>query len=222
MSAEGELLVRSDCMFNGYLGDPEKTATALIDGWCHTGDAVNIDERGHLLFLDRMEHMGELSSGIKYSPQYIEGRLRFSPYIKDALVCGPPDKDYVTAIITIDFDNVGKWAEDRHITYTTFTDLSQKEPVAELIKKDVEKVNRILPEGARIRRFVSLHKEFDPDESELTRTRKLRREFVENKYNYLIEGMYSGSPVITTEASVTYRDGRKGVIKTEIKVRTME
>ncbi len=133
----GELLVRSDCMFSGYLKNPEKTASALVDGWLHTGDAVNINEKGHLIFLDRLVDMGELKSGAKYAPQYIEGRLRFSPYIKDAMVVGGKDKDFVSAIINMDFAMVGKWAERHKIPYTTFVDLSQKEEVAELIEKDL-------------------------------------------------------------------------------------
>jgi len=221
ISAEGELLVKSDCMFNGYLGDPEKTATTLIDGWCHTGDAVNIDERGHLLFLDRMEHMGELSSGIKYSPQYIEGRLRFSPYIKDAMVIGGKDKEFVSAVVNIDFVMAGKWAEHHHIPYTTFVDLSQKKEVAELIQKDLVRVNGYLPESARVRRFALLHKEFDPDEAELTRTRKLRRGFMEDRYKDLISAIYGEKDEINVNAQVTYRDGRKGVVTTTLKVRSI-
>src|SRR4030042_106900 len=176
ITKEGELLVSSDCMFTGYHKNQEKTATTLIDGWCHTGDAVNLSEQGHIIFMDRLEHMGILKSGAKYAPQYIEGRLRFSPYIKDAMVIGGKDKDYVSAIINIDFAMVGKWAERRRIPYTTFVDLSQKKEVADLVRQDLERVNGYLPEPSRVRKFVLLHKEFDPDEAELTRTRKLRRE----------------------------------------------
>jgi len=216
---EGELLVSSDCMFTGYHKDPEKTATTLIDGWCHTGDAVNINEEGHLIFMDRLEHMGELSSGAKYAPQYIEGRLRFSPYIKDAMVIGGKNKEFVSAIINIDFAMVGKWAERNHIPYTTFVDLSQKKEVADLVQKDLVRVNSYLPELARVRRFVLMHKEFDPDEAELTRTRKLRREFMEERYKDLINAMYKNGQEIKVEAPVTYRDGRKGIVTTAIKVR---
>jgi long-chain acyl-CoA synthetase len=218
---EGELLVRSDRMFRGYHKDPEKTATTLIDGWCSTGDAVNIDESGHVIFLDRLEHMSELSSGIKYAPQYIEGRLRFSPYIKDAMVIGGRDKDFVSALINIDFTMVGKWAERNHLPYTTFVDLSQKDEVAALVQKDLVRVNSYLPELARVRKFVLMHKEFDPDEAELTRTRKLRREFMEERYKDLVKGIYSDSKEIKVEAAVTYRDGRKGTVTTGIKVRTI-
>lgn len=218
---EGELLVRSDCMFSGYYKNPEKTAAALCNGWLRTGDAVNINEKGDLIFLDRLDHMGELRSGTRYAPQYIEGRLRFSPYIKDAMVVGGKDKDFVSAIINMDFTMVGKWAERRRIPYTTFVDLSQKQEVAELIEKDLVRVNSYLPEAARVRKFVLLHKEFDPDESELTRTRKLRREFVEERYRDLIGGIYGGVDEVKVEASVTYRDGRKGTVATGIKVRTV-
>ena len=218
---EGELLVRSDCMFSGYHKDPEKTAASLIGGWCHTGDAVHIDETGHLIFLDRLEHMGELSSGIKYAPQYIEGRLRFSPYIKDAMVIGGKDKEFVSAIINIDFAMVGKWAERNGIPYTTFVDLSQRQEVADLVQKDLVRVNGYLPEPARVRKFVLMHKEFDPDEAELTRTRKLRRDFMEHRYQELINTIYQGEKEINVKAPVTYRDGRTGIVTTSIKVRTV-
>jgi len=218
---EGELLVRSDCMFLGYHKDPQKTAATLIDGWCHTGDAVNIDDRGHMIFMDRLDHMGELSSGIKYAPQYIEGRLRFSPYIKDAMVIGGKDKDFVSAILNIDFAMVGKWAERNQLPYTTFVDLSQKKEVADLVQKDLVRVNSYLPEPARVRKFVLMHKEFDPDEAELTRTRKLRREFMQERYKDLIGRIYSGGEEIKVETAVTYRDGRKGMVTTGIKVRTV-
>jgi len=215
----GELLVRNNCLFNGYHRDDKKTVETLVDGWCHTGDAVNIDDDGHLLFIDRMDHLGQLRSGIKYAPQYIEGRLRFSPYIKDAMVIGGKDKDFVSAIINIDFGMVGKWAERHHIPYTTFVDLSQKEEVADLIRKDLLRVNGFLSEPARVQRFVLLHKEFDADEAELTRTRKIRREFMEERYKELIESTYSNGQEINVKAPVTYRDGRKGFVSTSIRVR---
>ncbi len=218
---EGELLVRSGSMFSGYHNNPQKTAEVLIDGWCHTGDAVNINEKGHLIFMDRIDHMGELRSGIKYAPQYIEGRLRFSPYIKDAMVIGGKDRDYVAAIVNIDFTMVGKWAEKHHIPYTTFVDLSQKDEIADLIQKDLRRVNSYLPESSRTRKFVLMHKEFDADEAELTRTRKLRREFMEARYTDLISAIYQNKDDIQITAPVTYRDGRKGNVTTSIKIRTV-
>ncbi len=217
----GELLVKSDCTFTEYYKDPEKTKGVLINGWCHTGDAVNINDLGHLIFMDRLEHMGELASGTKYAPQYIEGRLRFSPYIKDAMVIGGKHREYVSAIVNIDFAVVSKWAEHNHIPFTTFVDLSQKEEVANLVQKDLARVNSYLPEAARVSKFVLLHKEFDPDEAELTRTRKIRREFMEQRYKDLLGAMYNNKESVTVEAPVTYRDGRKGVVATAIKIRSI-
>ena len=217
----GELLVRSDSMFSGYYKDPAKTAAVLVDGWYHTGDAVNIDEDGHLVYLDRLEHVGELSSGVKYAPQYIESQLRFSPYIKNAIVIGGRDRDFVSAILNVDFAVLAKWAEHHGVAYTTFADLSQKAAVADLVREDLLRVNSYLPEPARVKKFVLLHKEFDPDEAELTRTRKLRRAFIEERYRDLIGTIYRGGGEIQVEVPVTYRDGRKGVISTAIKVRSV-
>jgi len=218
VSGEGELLVRSDCTFTAYLGEPEKTSRIKKDGWVHTGDAVNISDKGHLIFLDRLEHMGSLVSGARYAPQYIEGRLRFSPYIKDAMVIGGKDKSFVATMINIDFAMVGKWAERNGITYTTFVDLSQKQEVADLVRKDLLRVNSYLPELSRVKRYMLLHKEFDPDESELTRTRKLRREFMEMRYKPVIDAIYGGEDSLKVDASVTYRDGRKGNVSTVIRI----
>ena len=219
LTDEGELLVRSDCLFKEYHKDPEKTAAVVVNGWCRTGDAVNINDEGHLIFMDRLEHMGELASGTRYAPQYIEGRLRFSPYIKDAMVVGGKDREFVCAMVNMDFAMVGKWAERNGIPYTTFVDLSQKKEVADLVQKDLIRVNSYLPEASRVKNFVLLHKEFDPDESELTRTRKLRRDFMEQRYKDLIDAMYSDKDSVIVEALITYRDGRKGAVSTAIKVR---
>jgi long-chain acyl-CoA synthetase len=162
--------------------------------------------------------MGTLANGAKYAPQYIEGRLRFSPYIKDAMVVGGKDKSFVAAMINIDFAMVGKWAERKGIAYTTFVDLSQRPEVADLIKNDLVRVNRYLPELSRVRRYVLLHKEFDPDEAELTRTRKLRREFMEIRYRPVIDAVYGNGDSLIVDASVTYRDGRKGTVSTAIRI----
>jgi long-chain acyl-CoA synthetase len=222
LTDEGELLVRSECMFTCYLKNEKKTAETFVEGWCHTNDAVNIDDEGHLVFLDRLEHLGVLSSGVKYAPQYIEGRLRFSPYIKDAMVVGGKDKSFVSAVININFSMVGKWAERHRVPYTTFVDLSQKSGVADLVRQDLVRVNSYLPEQARVKKFVLMHKEFDPDEAELTRTRKLRREFVEKKYEELIRAMYEDVEEVPIQANVTYRDGRQGTVSTTIKVREVQ
>jgi long-chain acyl-CoA synthetase len=137
------------------------------------------------------------------------------------MVIGGKDKDFVSAMVNIDFAMVGKWAENNRIPYTTFVDLSQKKEVADLLHKDLVRVNKLLPEGARVKKFVSLHKEFDPDEAELTRTRKLRRGFMEERYKQIIDGMYSSEDEVKVEAPVTYRDGRKGVVTTALKIRAV-
>lgn len=218
ISEEGEVWVRSDVIFDGYHKQPEETAKIVQDGWVKTGDAGLFDEDGHLIILDRMKDMLTLRGGEKYSPTYIENRLKFSPYVKDAMVLGGENRDFVFAIINIDFDNVGRWAEKNGISYTTFVDLSQKEEVYELIQKDVERVNKDLPLKARVKKFSLLHKEFDPDEGELTKTRKLRRAFLENRYRAMIEAAYAGQERVATEAEVKYRDGRTAMICTEIKI----
>jgi long-chain acyl-CoA synthetase len=163
-----------------------------------------------------------LKGGRKFSPQYAEIRLRFSPYVKDVLTVGGGDKDFVTCVVNIDLDNVGRWAEARRIPYTTFTDLSQKPEVIDLIKKDIQRVNKALPDFARIKQFANLHREFDADEAELTRTRKIKRTFVEERYKDLIGALYGGVGELAVEAPITYRDGRKGTIKTAIKVNSLE
>jgi long-chain acyl-CoA synthetase len=223
VSTIGEILLKTDSMFVGYYRDPDgRKGKVDSGGWFHTGDFGHINENGHLIVIDRLGDLKELGHGEKYSPQFTEVRLRFSPYIRDAVVVGGERHGYVTVIINIDFDNVAQWAEANHISYTTFLDISQRDEVAELIKKDITDVNRVLPEGARVRRFVCLHKEFDPDEAELTRTRKIRRSFVERRYENIITGMYSPVSEVPVESEVTYQDGRKSVIRASVKVRTID
>jgi long-chain acyl-CoA synthetase len=222
ISDEGEILVQSDYAFTGFYKNPEATAKALKDGWWYSGDAGHIDDKGHVIFMDRLSELGELKSGMKYAPQYVESGLRFSTYIKDAMAIGDKTKDYVTAIIIVDFENVGRWAEINRVPYTTFTDLSQKEEVAQLIHSDVERVNKGLPPYAQIKKYALLHKEFDPDEADLTRTRKLKREALERRYLLLIDAMYGGKQECPVEAEITYQDGRKGVLKTSLKIRSVD
>ena len=155
-------------------------------------------------------------------PQDIESRLKFSPYIKDAWILAGSGREYASAIIIIDHENVGPWADRRKVTYTTFSDLAQKPEVYELVKQEIVKVNRGLPAGCRVRKYVNLHKEFDPDEAELTRNRKLRRAFVEERYCGLIEAIYGDKTEVTIETRVRYRDGRAGMIKTGIRIKSVE
>jgi long-chain acyl-CoA synthetase len=224
---EGEICLGGPNIFTGYYKNQEATNNALRvdeDGirWFSTGDAGYIDDDGHLIYLDRLKDMMELASGEKFSPQFIEGRFKFSPYIRDVMTVGGPDKDYVSALISIDFENVGRWAEKRHMPYTTFVDLSQKPEVYDLILNDVKSVNITLPEGARIKKFVLMHKEFDADESEMTRTRKLRRGFLTDRYQEMIAKIYAGEETVSVSAVVRYQDGREGVIETAVRIMNLK
>ncbi|MEW6350944.1 MAG: AMP-binding protein [Thermodesulfobacteriota bacterium] len=223
VSDEGEILVRSDYCFTGFYRNPAATSEALIEGWWHSGDAGTIDEKGHLIFMDRVSELGRLRSGDKFSPQYIESGLRFSTYIRDAMAVGDQSRDYVTAIIIIDFENVGRWAEKNRIPYTTFTDLSQKAEVAQLIRFDVDRVNGSLPQVAQVRKYALLHKEFDADEEDLTRTRKLKRGSLAKRYSALVEALYDDrKDEVEVDAEITYQDGRKARLRTGLKIHSMQ
>jgi long-chain acyl-CoA synthetase len=207
ISPDGELLIRGH-LFSGYYRDPEKTQKVLQAGWLYTGDAAYINNNGQLVFLDKILALRRLPDGNTYAPQHIEAKLKFSPYIKDAVVVGgQKNKTYVSAVINIDYAAVGDWAKKHHITYTSFSHLSQQPEVASLISKHVCQVNDLLPESCRVRKFVLLHKELDPDDGELTRSGKLRRDFFENRYVHLINAIYEDREQVYTEARVTYRDG---------------
>jgi len=221
ISDTGELLSRGDTIFKGYYKDPEATAKALKDGWLHSGDAGIIDDDGQIIIIDRMEDVMKLADGSKFSPQLIENKLKFSPYIIDAVVIGQ-DKPFITSMISIDMGNVGKWAENNQIPYTTFTDLSQKEEIYALIGKEVAKTNESLPKVARIRRFVLLYKELDADDDELTRTRKVRRKFVAGRYKELIDALYGDKEDIAIEADIKYRDGKAYRMKTAVKIKKLD
>ena len=212
-SDAGEIVIRTPNMFSGYFKDEQSTKEKIIDGWYHTGDSGYLDKDGHLIVMDRMEDLLNLAGGQKFSPQYCEIRLRFSAYLKDVLV-----EDYIGALINIDLNNVGLWAEKNHVPYTTFTDLSQKTKVIELARQEIAKINEKLPEHTRIKKFINLHKEFDPDEAEMTRTRKLRRTFVEEHFKQMIDAIYGSGDEIEVTSQITYRDGRTGVTKSIIKV----
>jgi len=219
---DGEIIYRQPGIFLGYYKDPDKTAEVLKDGWFYSGDSGSITEDGHIVFLDRVEDLVELASGDKLAPQFIESRLRFSPYIKDAWVLAGPDRAYASVIIIIDYESVGRWAGERRIAYTTFTELSQKPEVYQLVKQDIDRINSTLPPGIRVKKYVNLHKELDPDEAELTRTRKLRKAFMEERYRELINAIYSNKTEVPVEAQVRYRDGRIGTIKTTLSIQSVE
>lgn len=215
-----EILVRTKAQFKGYYKNPEKTGEAIdTDGWYYTGDAGYFDEKtGHLIYLERVKDLIELSSGEKFSPQYIEGRVKFSPYVQDMMTIGGWDMDFVSAIIIIDFQNVSRWAEKNGIAFTTYVDLSQKTEIYEIIREEIARVNESLPDYSRVKRFVILHKEFDADEAELTRTRKLRRGALQQKYADLLEAIYGDQREVKVVAEVKYRDGRTGTVETELRV----
>lgn len=218
ISEDGEILIRSRSVFKGYYKMEDKTREVIDeDGWLHTGDMGYIDEDGHLVVIDRLKDVLTLSDGTKFSPQYIENKLKFSPYIKEAVVIGH-NRPYLTAIINIDMENVGKWAEKRMISYTSYMDLSQKDEVLELIKSIIKKVNNELPKNARIKKFISLYKELHADDEELTRTRKVRRRIIQEKYKDLIDAMYSDSKTYEAKIKIRYEDGREKIIKTKIKI----
>ena len=217
---DGEIQIGGPTVFQGYYNNPEATAEAVVeeDGerWFRTGDAGHIDEDGHLIYLDRLKDMITLANGERYAPQFIEGRLKFSPYILDVMAVGGPAQAYVTALIIINFDNVSSWAERQGIAFTTFADLAQKAEVSELVRQAVEEVNTDLPLTSRVERFVLMHKEFDADESEMTRSRKLRRDVLYERYAEMIEMMYAGQERIQVQTPVRYQDGSEGLIETEL------
>jgi long-chain acyl-CoA synthetase len=217
ISEEGEILSRSAGLFAGYYKDPAATADAVRDGWLHTGDAGLLDDRGELIVLDRMKDVMVLADGRKFSPQYIENKLKFSPYIREAVVLGQ-DRPYVAAMLNIDMANVGKWAETHGIAYGTYTDLAQKPAVYELIAQDVRRVNDALPSVAHVRRFVLLHKELDADDEEVTRTRKVRRGVVGERYAEIIQALHSSVDQVQVDTQVQYQDGRRARITANLQI----
>lgn len=226
ITESGEVLIKSPGVFQGYYKNPEATAEALKNGWLHTGDAGIIDKDNHLIIIDRAKDVSTLANGTIFAPQYIENKLKFSPYIKEAVTIGQ-GKDYVTAMINIDMQSVGNWAERKNVSYTSYTDLSQKPEVYDLITQEVRKVNASLAKEeklrqAQIRRFLILHKELDPDDAEITRTRKLRRGFIAQKYADLINALYSDKERIEVETKITYEDGRTANIRAFLKIREVE
>ncbi len=219
-SGVGEIISRSPALFQGYHKDPEGTRKTLKDGWLHSGDAGYLNEAGHLVCIDRISDLMRLDDGTQFSPMYIENKLKFCPYIVETVVLGH-EKPYVTAMICIDFKHTGKWAEDRRIGYTTYTDLAAKAEVYDLIEREVVRVNRSLPGGARIKKFLLLYKELDPDDEELTRTKKVRRKFINEKYSREIAGLYSDVEAIDIESVIRYQDGKTATLRTKLQVRTV-
>ncbi len=223
----GEVLFRGPGVFHSYFKNPEATAAAkTADGWVHTGDAGFFDEDGHVKIIDRANDVGRLSDGTLFAPKYLENKLKFFQYIKEAVTFGH-ERPYAAAFINIDLPAVGNWAERRNLPYSGYTDLAGQEPVADLVRECVEKVNRDLAadsrlHGSQIRKFLVLHKELDADDGELTRTRKVRRGFVGEKYAELIEALYSEKKSLTIDAQVRFEDGRVGQIRADVRIHEAE
>ena len=223
ISPEGEVLYRSPGIFQGYYKNEAATRQVMLEGgWMRSGDAGFLDAAGQLKIIDRAQDLSRLSDGTIFAPKYIENKLKFSPYVKEA-VCIGQDRPYVAALVNIDLTAVGNWAERRSIAYTSYTDLSQKPEVYEVIEQEVERVNRSLLEdevlkGAQIRKFLILHKELDPDDEEITRTRKVRRGYIGQKYAVLIDALYGPHDRAQVEAKVTYEDGRVGMVRADVRI----
>ncbi len=214
----GEVLVRSAAVFQGYHRQPDATRAAIdAEGWFHTGDTGYIDPRGYLVIIDRSRDVGELADGTPFAPQFIENKLKFSPFIAEAVAFGDR-RPFVAAMIAIDLGTVGNWAERHNLAYTSFQDLSAKPEIRRLIGAEIERCNTGLPAAARVRRFLLLNKEFDPDDNEITRTRKVRRRFIAEKYAAVVEAFYGGADAVELATEITYEDGRKTVLRSSVAI----
>jgi long-chain acyl-CoA synthetase len=228
ISDSGEVMFRSPGVFAGYYKDPEKTAEVLTpDGWVHTGDAGFFDPKsGQLRIIDRAKDVGHLNDGTVFAPKYIENKLKFYPNIREAVALGA-GRDFVCAMINIDLTAVGSWAERNNVVYASYQELAANPRVYDMIARHIDEVNRSLAEeevmaGAQIRRFLILHKELDPDDGELTRTQKLRRGHIIDRYAPLVEAFYNGSTEAQIATEVTFEDGHKGVIAARVVIRDMK
>ncbi len=214
----GEILMRGDNVFDGYYDQPEDTAKTLKNGWLHTGDAGFFEEDGQLVVLGRVSEVVHTAQKERFIPTYIENRLQFSQYIRDVCVLGE-ERDYLSSIICIDFQAVGHWAGENNVSYSSYAELSQHPAVYDLIESLIQRSNQLLPDALRIHRFINLHKEFDANDGEVTRTRKLRRSVINKNYKVIIDALYSGANEIEFEAPIVYETGDTGVLKRELTIR---
>ena len=222
ISEEGEVLIRSPSVFQGYYKQLAATRDALTaDGWYRTGDSGYVDPRGHLVIVDRARDVGKLEDGTTFAPQFVENKLKFSPFIGEAIVFGH-ERPFVAAIVAIDLGTVGSWAERRGLAYTSFQDLSAKPEVRELIRDEIRQSNASLPATSRVGRFMLLNKEFDADDNEITRTRKIRRRFVAEKYAAVVEALYGEAHQVDLATEITYEDGRKATLNSTIAIDDIE
>ncbi|MCK5353436.1 AMP-binding protein, partial [bacterium] len=223
IAEDGEILSKSPSVFLGYYKNDEATEETLKDGWLHSGDAGHFTDDGHLVVIDRVKDVMQMADGTMFSPQFIENKLKFSPYIKEA-VCIGDHLPYITGIICIDMPIVGKWAENNRINYTTYTDLASKPEVYELIETEARKVNRDLTrinDASVIKKFVLLYKELDADDDELTRTKKVRRGFIAERYADVIEALYTEASDIPIDTTIKYQDGRAARIRTTLVIKQL-
>ncbi|EGR3402943.1 long-chain fatty acid--CoA ligase [Vibrio parahaemolyticus] len=216
----GEIIAKSTGMFTGYLNNQAAYDEDVQDGWMHTGDAGYFKDSGHLVVIDRLKDMSETSHGDRYSPQFIENKLKFSPFIAEAVVVGK-GRPWLSAIICIRYAIVAKWAEQKGIAFTNYTNLSAQPEVYKAIREEVLKVNESLPDAQKISKFILLYKELDADDGELTRTRKVRRGVVAEKYGDIIETIYSAAPNVDVDTVITYQDGTKTRIQTSLVIETL-
>lgn len=216
----GEIIAKSTGMFTGYLNNQAAYDEDVQDGWMHTGDAGYFKDSGHLVVIDRLKDMSETSHGYRYSPQFIENKLKFSPFIAEAVVVGK-GRPWLSAIICIRYAIVAKWAEQKGIAFTNYTNLSSQPEVYQAIREEVLKVNESLPDAQKISKFILLYKELDADDGELTRTRKVRRGVVAEKYGDIIETIYSAAPTVDVDTVITYQDGTKTRIQTSLVIETL-
>jgi long-chain acyl-CoA synthetase len=213
----GGLVARHPNMFTGYYKNEAATSADLRDGWMHTGDAGFFDRKGHLVVIDRIRDMATTADGVRFSPQYIENKLKFSPYVAEAVILGD-GRDFLAALICIRFPIVSKWAEKKRIAFTTYADLSARPEVTGLLRAEVERVNASLPDFQRIAKFLLLYKELDADDGELTRTRKVRRGVISDKYAAIIDAIYAGREQIDVDTTIAFQDGTKQRIRTTVAV----
>lgn len=219
-SSEGEILLKSAGVFKGYYRDDAATAETLKDGWLHTGDAGSLDADGQLTVIDRLENIITLADGSHLAPQSVESKLKFSPYIGEALLIGA-DRPYLAALICLNGKIIGKWAGDNKIAYSTYSDLVSKPEVYDFIEKELAKTNRELPENSRIKRFTLLYKELDADDDEITRTGKVRRQIVAERYRDVIAALYSGAESLEIDTTIDLQEGRSARIQSRVLFRDL-
>ncbi len=217
ITEEGEILAKSPSVFKGYYKNDEATTKTLQDGWLYSGDKGFMDEDGHLVVFDRSKDVMTLRDGKPFSPQYLETRLKFSPYVQDAWIIGDR-RDYVVAVLCIDYAVTGKWADEKKLNYTSYQELSQKPEVYDLLQRQIMEANKDLPAAARIHRFLNLYKPFDPDDDEMTRTRKLKRSFVEERYRQVVDALYADTDTVHIDTIIKYEDGRESHVVIDLRV----